>query len=120
MVSFKQYLYEMWNEPDDSTFTDAGNQYDLNGLLSATLGKPIQQIPISKLTWILKWVNTNSKEDFERIKDADLSTPILIVQHGSKLVVVDGIHRLIKVQKENKSTIKTILVSPELLDRYKI
>jgi hypothetical protein len=118
MKTFKQFLMELYNEPEDSTFGENGRTYDLNGILSATLGMEVKEYPVNQLIWIFKY--DNPYNDKSRIIAADLNAPILITKEGSKFVVIDGLHRLAKAERNNKPTIKGILVTRELLDRYQI
>ncbi len=120
MLSFQQFIREMWNEPDDSTFTHDGHTYDLNGLLSATLGMPVHKIPVSKLIWIFKWTGKETTSDLQRDDNADLNAPILVTNLKGQLVVLDGLHRLEKAFKEKLPEINAIYVSDELLSRYRL
>jgi hypothetical protein len=116
MLSFCQFIREIYSEPDDSTFTHNGREYDLNGLLSATLGMQTQQFAVSRLTWIFRW--SDPFDDAARIDSADLEWPILVTGSEGRLVVLDGLHRLAKAKILQKPTIKGILVPDELLNRY--
>ena len=118
MISFQQYIREMYNEPDDSEFTDNGHEYDLNGILSATLGMPVQNFPVSDLKWIFNY--DDPFKDPTRVEEADLSAPILITQEQGVFVVVDGLHRLGKAVQNQMKTIPAIIVSTNILDRYRI
>lgn len=122
MKSFKQYLAEIFGEPEDSNFTHEDHTYDLNGLLSATVGNETVQMPTAKLRWIMRY-DPMMKEDEPRIQSADLSAPLLIIkdaQANDQWVVLDGIHRLAKAIREHVADLPCIIVSNELLERYKI
>jgi hypothetical protein len=122
MKTFKHYITEIFGEPEDSNFTHEDHQYDLNGLLSATVGEPEIQIPVSKLKWIMKW-DPMTKEDEPRIDNADLSAPLLIIKDklaDNQWVVLDGIHRLAKALKLGVATLPAIVVTQEQLDRYQL
>lgn len=118
MLTFSQFVTEIYAEPDDSTFTDNGFEYDLNGLLSATLGMPTQQFSVSALKWIFKW--DNPSHDLSRVNAADLNTPILVAREGNQLVTLDGLHRVAKAAAEHRPSITGILVPDEILSRYRI
>lgn len=118
MKTFNQLLKELYGEPDDSTFIDNGDEYDLNGILSATLGMEIQDFSVSKLVWIFEYDNPYDESD--RVEVADINTPILVRKEGSQLVVIDGLHRLGRAAQEGRAKIKGILVPDSLLRRYLI
>jgi hypothetical protein len=122
MKSFRRYIIEIFGEPSDSNFTHEGHNYDLNGLLSATIGMEPTQVPVSQLKWIMKY-DPMSQEDAERILSADLAAPLLITkepQEGNKFVVLDGIHRLAKAIQQHVLELPCVEVTEELLDRYRI
>ena len=114
--TFSQF-FEMYNEPNDSSFTHDGHEYALNGLLSATLGMVVRDIPVSRLTWIFDW---DFPTDKKRIAATDLNAPIMVTMLGKGLVVLDGLDRLEKAVEGKRKTIKGIYVGQELLDRYRI
>jgi hypothetical protein len=116
--TFNQLLREIYDEPDDSSVTDSGHVYDLNRLLSATLGMPTQQFQVNELVWIFKW--DDPAKDPGRENAADLNAPILVTKEGNRLVVLDGLHRLGKAAEQHQATIKGILVNPEILARYRL
>ena len=118
MVESGQDLSELYNEPVDSTVSDNGSEYDLNGLLSATLGMQVQEIPLSVLTWIFQWDDPNQEP--ERVESADINAPLLVTKENGKLVVLDGLHRLAKAKRENRPTVKVIFVSSDILQHYKL
>jgi len=117
--TFESRLQEIYDEPEDSNFTHEGYNYDLNGLLSATLGMPIIQFSVSKLIWIFKW-DPMTKKDNPRIKAADESAPILITKDKDQWVVLDGIHRLAAAVKDGMKELPAIVVDSTLLGKYRI
>lgn len=118
MLRFRRFLNELYGEPDDGTFTHDGVDYNLNGILNATLGLPIEQVPVSELTWILKYDHMTAEDD-PRIANADLTAPLLLIHWEGQLVVLDGIHRLAKAVREGVSTLPATMVNQELIDRYR-
>lgn len=117
MQRYRLFIAEIYSEPDTSTFTHEGSEYDLNGLLSATVGAEPINLKVESLTWILKWDPMTAKDEL-RIQNADLQAPILVTHTKDGWVVLDGIHRLVKAQREHAHTIKAVVVSPDLLARY--
>jgi hypothetical protein len=113
MKSFAQYLREYQEEPG-STFTDSGKQYDLNPLFVDAEGIFTQAVPISKLEWILNgFIPTD--EDKQRIAASDPNIPLLVTNKGGRLLVVDGLHRLLKAKQEGRSTILVKIIPAEVM-----
>ena len=122
MKRFKNFITEIFGEPADSNFSHEDHDYDLNGLLSATVGMPQIDMPISDFTWIMKW-DPMTDEDKPRIDSADLKAPLLVIRDpkaDNQWVVLDGIHRLAKAQRDGVETLPSIVVPQEVLDRYVI
>lgn len=103
LKSLKVFFHKASNDPQQSqqpyqedagsTFTHAGNTYDLNKLLQLTHSQKPQEFKVSDLAWVL----SHDAPTFARVKTADLRAPILVYndpKHG--LTTVDGLHRLAK------------------------
>jgi hypothetical protein len=103
--------YDCYQEEIDSEFTHDGNRYNLNKVLELVSKKPVSNIGINKLDWILKHTDV----DEERAKKADVTTPILITDYKGKIAVVDGVHRLSKAKKEGVEELPTRYISSEEL-----
>lgn len=86
--------YRVYQEPGRSVFTHDGQRYNLNALLQVMQSRPIIDVYVSDLVWILKHDRPNPN----RVKKAHLSKPILVTHWNGKLVVVDGLHRLEKAR----------------------
>ena len=56
------------------------------------------------------------KDHMRRIKEADLKYPIIVYDK----FVTDGVHRLTKAHLEKKKTIKAIVFTKDLLQKFKI
>lgn len=117
-MTFLKFITEIYQESEDSTFEHNGHQYDLNGLLEETEKYRSKPVLIKDLIWIFKY-SPISKND-PRIKSADLSIPIIITELNKKLVVLDGEHRLMKAYLDNKNTIMTKYVEPDILNKFKM
>lgn len=114
-------LRELYGEPDDGTFTHEGHEYNLNGILNATVGYPVKDYAVKNLRWVIKY-DPMSARDQARIGSADISAPLLIVfdEKEGKMVVIDGIHRLVKAVQQKIEKVPCVVVSQELIDRYRI
>lgn len=106
----------LYQEEHDSTFTHAGEEYDLNILLRLTSDSPIEEFLVSDLEWILEY----SEPDSDRVTRANLSAPVLVTKWKGKLTVIDGLHRLVKAVDQRVSTLPGKLVSEESLIESKI
>ena len=107
------------------------------------LDLPAKTIPIHKLTWYLDmpcWspdgVPSNKpdgkpgvrpKDVFDnpgifpehdkRIDEADTSYPLDLLKHNGKLFILDGLHRLLKLMKEDKKEVQVRIVPQSDFDR---
>lgn len=98
---------------------------------------PVEEIPVSELEWILDlpfWNTPNHyynltaravlshpelyPEHTSRIAAADSSYPIDIMlnSHG-KWLILDGLHRLLKLISEDKQTVRVRKVNRELISQ---
>ncbi len=109
-------LWELYQEEDDSTVTHNNQLYDLNKLFATTEHFNTRIFNIKDLKWILKY----SKPDPERIDDADPSVPIIVAYSNKKLVVIDGLHRLVKAIENGTDTIEGKFVYKDVLEKCKI
>ena len=55
------------------------------------------------------------KEDLQRIKDADLSYPILMTHKGA---ILDGFHRVAKAVLEGKKTVRAYVFGEQLMKKF--
>lgn len=113
--------------------------YDVEKLWSLTRNNPIVYIPLlfldqnlDDLFWMDKYgreisprmvlENPNiSPDDSNRIRDANLEYPILVYQFDTRVYdVIDGLHRLAKVFRQNQSYIKARVISPIQLEESEI
>lgn len=115
--------------------TDNGLSLFKNDLSYRDLDLPIQEIEIEKLIWHFDmpvwdkdntddWnltpreVINNDKDTSShrnKIQEADVSFPIIITNYNDKLVILDGIHRLVKVFESGDKAIKAKVVPENLL-----
>jgi len=62
--------------------------------------------------------NKEYKDHYKRIKDANLDKPILIRESNG--VVIDGAHRISKAYLNEKESLPAILISDELLHKFRM
>lgn len=96
---------------ENSTFASDGKTYNLSTLFLLTRETPIQEIEVSKLTWVLAYDRPRP----DRVHRADLSAPIMVTTYKGQELVIDGLHRLQKAVNENKKTLPYKRVSDEML-----
>lgn len=65
--------------------------------------------------WEVIGEETGTMTHYERTMKADLSYPILVTKYQSRLVILDGVHRLAKAFINGQKRIKAKIVSPEIL-----
>ena len=98
---------------------------------------PIVEIKLEKLIWHFDmpvWDKDDTddwnltpweviKKDFrslghqKRTEKADTSFPIVVTEYNSRLVILDGVHRLVKTYLNNETTIKAIVIPTEYLTK---
>ena len=112
MKSFKQYFIESYTEESDSTFQNGKDVYQLNKIFKLSEDIKPSTMPISNLSWILKYTDTDPK----RVKSADITVPILVWKDKGQWITVDGAHRLKKAISENKDTILVKILDNTLMN----
>lgn len=118
-------IVELYQEEPGGTFTNDGREYDLNKVLADVDDFPKVLFFTQDLKWLLDSDESDAtvnfdRADIRRIEQADLSTPILVAYYGSRFVVVDGLHRLIKAVRGKKRFMRGVLVPTEVLDRDEV
>lgn len=100
---------ESYREEPTSEFTHNGKKYNLNKVLAYIDSNSIQpkEFKVSDLSWVLQY----DTPDQARVDKADLTKPIVVVEHysettGSSLVAVDGLHRVAKAVQEGVKVLK--------------
>jgi hypothetical protein len=94
------------------------------------LDLPIRDVPIGELAWMLDlpcWPGGDAFEirpldvvdgpQLERTNAADLSQPLLVTRRHGRLVVLDGLHGLLKAARARRSTVRVREVPPDALRR---
>lgn len=101
------------------------------------LALPIEMLPLERLTWILEhpvWSSKPPAPRFDlrpvdvvakpgehavharRIADADLRWPLLVHDLNGRLVVIDGLHRLVRAQGDGLASVAVQRVSRAQLE----
>lgn len=105
-------LSELYQEEPESTVSNNGKQYQLNTLFKRVENNEIINFKVDELKWILQYTETQP----ERVKNADLSSPILVVKEAGLYIVIDGAHRLTKAVEDGVKQIPGILVAASQLN----
>lgn len=114
------YLVEKYREEEGGAFTHDGVKYDINCAFEIADVKPIRNIAVDKLKWILKYL-PDSSDDLERTDKSDLTAPILIaLSKNGKLAVIDGSHRLQKAVNQKVKYLPAKYLTVKELKRCKI
>lgn len=120
-ILFMKYLklFEELYQEENSYFTHDGNKYDINQVFNIIQDMEIQSknVNIDKLDWVI----SHTDIDKNRVSKADINVPIIITKmKDGKLVILDGIHRLVKSKNDNKKSILSIEIPEEELEKCKI
>lgn len=86
-------------------------------MLEAAEKKPKTNIDISELDWVLKYVNI---DDEKRIKKANPTSPVLVTKYRGKLLVTDGVHRLIKAKRKGLKSLPAKILTAEDMAKAEI
>lgn len=110
---------ESYREQRGSAFTSFGRKYDLNKVLAyiEKQNKPLVEFQVDDLSWVLK----HDMPDPQRVANADVNTPIIVVEYygenaGYSSVAVDGLHRVARCVKDGVKTIKGFRLTEEELE----
>lgn len=117
--------------------TDVGLNMFVDTVKLRNLPIPITDVSLEKLQWHFDmpvwdkdgtddW-NLTPKQVMEkaegtsthqkRVHDADTTHPIIVTEYKSRLVILDGVHRLVKVYSNSGKTIKAKIIPAEYLSR---
>ncbi|MDP2946915.1 MAG: hypothetical protein Q8N88_02270, partial [Nanoarchaeota archaeon] len=119
--------------------TDVGYEIYCDVGKIQTLDLPIVDFEIDKLIWNfdLPFWEKDGTDDWnltprdvinkiggsaghqERVEQADLQFPILLLNKNDKWLIIDGVHRLVKAFQMGYKTIKAKIVSTEIIEKYK-
>lgn len=115
--------------------TDVGLSMFVNTVKLRELPLPIIEVDIEKLLWhfdmpvwerdgtddwnLTPWEVIRKEEGTlvhqKRTEEADLSYPIIITEYKSRLVILDGVHRLAKAYMKGAKTMRAKVIPEALL-----
>jgi hypothetical protein len=136
--SGKKYKNAMENKRP-KILTDAGYEIYCDVKKIQTLDLPVVDFEIDKLIWNfdLPFWEKDETDDWnltprdvinkidgsaghqERVDQADLQFPILLLNKEDKWLIIDGVHRLVKAFLAGDKTIKVKIISAEMVEKYK-
>jgi hypothetical protein len=95
---------------------------------------PVEELPVSELSWHLElpwWQYEGSvftlrprqveqdpdtyAQEYLRTVNADLGQPIIAYRQGGRVVIMDGVHRLLKAAMEGRSTMGVKIFTEALI-----
>lgn len=125
----------MKNRQPPQVLTDVGLIMFVNTVKLRELPLQIVIIPIEQLIWhfdmpvwekdgtddwnLTPWEVIKKKEGSaihqRRVQEADASYPIIAAEYKSRLVVLDGVHRLVKAYENGQKTIRAKIIPEKYL-----
>jgi hypothetical protein len=94
------------------------------------LDLPEREIPLAEVAWLLDlpfWhgeqafqvrpLDVVSGAELERTNDADLSKPLHVTRRNDRLVVLDGLHQVLKAARTREPTIRVREVPADTLQQ---
>lgn len=123
------------NRQPPSLLTDVGLNMFVDTVKLRELPLPIVEVPLEKLIWhfdmpvwakdgtedwnLTPWEVIRKKDGTtvhqKRTEDADTRFPIIVTDYHSRLVVLDGVHRLVKTYMQGHKTIGAKIIPTEYL-----
>jgi len=120
-----------------STLTDVGLSMFVDVIKLRELPLPIMEIELEKLLWhfdmpvwekddtddwnLTPWEvikkGVGSINHQKRTEKADTNFPIVVTEYNSRLVILDGVHRLVKTYLNNETVIKAKVIPTEYLTK---
>ena len=94
------------NWEDTHWTNEQGETVEISEVLKLTSCMPVLELPIEDVVKI----RTIFLLDPERVNNADVSYPILIVNSPERRYILDGNHRLQKSINQNRTTIKAKII----------
>jgi len=125
------------NNTPPSILTEAGLNMFIDTAKLAALPLPIIDMPVSDLLWhfdmpiwakdetddwnLTPWEviegNPNTMVHRKRVDQADIQYPILVTNYKSKLVILDGVHRLVKIYENGSKVVRAKMIPAEYLSQ---
>ncbi len=130
-----RYNSIMENHQPPKSITDVGLNMFVDTIKLRELPLPVVEVPLKKLIWhfdmpvwakddtddwnLTPWDVINNKPGStihrQRMDEADLSYPIILTEYKSRLVALDGVHRLVKAYLQNQKKISAKIIPSEFL-----
>ncbi len=125
----------MENKIPPKILTDAGLSMFVDTVKLRELPLPIEEVNIKDLLWhfdmpiwskdgtddwnltpreVIRKEN-GSQGHQKRIEAADTSHPLVVTNYNSRFVILDGVHRLVKLYLEGSDKVKTKIIPTEYL-----
>ena len=115
--------------------TDAGLSMFVNTVKLRELPLPVQDVAIKKLLWhfdmpvwekdgtddwnLTPWEVIKKAEGSAghqaRVKEADINFPLVITEYNSRLTILDGVHRLVKMYMRGDTKVKAKIIPKKYL-----
>jgi hypothetical protein len=102
---------------EGGSITHDGVEYDFDKVLAIAETKPTKQCAVSKLAWVLAY----DEPDATRLKNSDISVPVVITKsNNGKLTVIDGLHRLAKAVDTNINSLPVKYITNDELQSARL
>ncbi|MFA4954416.1 MAG: hypothetical protein WC641_03840 [Patescibacteria group bacterium] len=125
----------MKNRQPPQVLTDVGLSMFVDTVKLRELPLPIIAIPVEQLIWqfdmpvwakdgtddwnLTPWEVIKKEEGStlhqKRVREADASYPIIVADYKSRLVVLDGVHRLVRAYENGQKSIKAKIIPTDYL-----
>lgn len=111
-----------YHEENGSEVEHDGHEYHLNKLFDLTETIASIDTPVDQMEWCISPDDLNEND---RIQAADITVPLMVTwwkdgNEGHRIVVLDGIHRLIKALEKDVEYLPVKFVSAENLQKARI
>lgn len=103
---------EGYQEEAGGTFSHWGVEYDLNHVLAAAESIPYKTVLMKDVDWNVKPLE---ELDAGRVKNADISFPLIAIKEKNTIYVLDGNHRLRKLYDSKALTVRIKFIDEEIL-----
>lgn len=101
---------------EGGTVTHHGQRYWLRMIQDQVASKPVSMVDTSRLTWILR----HDRPDPRRVAIARTGAPLIVLQEGERLTVIDGLHRVAKALQEGTRILPVRFVTSQEMRNAKV
>ncbi|MCR4311058.1 MAG: hypothetical protein NUV54_00595 [Candidatus Taylorbacteria bacterium] len=115
--------------------TDVGLNMFVDTVKLRELNLPIIDVPLERLLWHFDmpiWAKDNTDDwnltpwevirkkvgtsvHRERVAESNLAYPIIVTEYNGRLVILDGVHRLVKAHENGRTSIQAKLIPTDFL-----